>query len=299
MKKLNAILALLLSMAVIPFFSSCEKEDGTDGTGELVLSLTDAPIDDSTVTGVYITVTGISYKISTAEWQELDFNGPKVYNLLELTGGDTALLGSFNAGAGQYNQLRFMLQAPERGQGPPTSPGCFIEFIDGNEEALFVPSGSQSGFKATGSFDVPVNGMVSVTADFDARKSVVKTGNQDRYILKPTIRLIVNDQAGNIAGTVSGSDSLNMIVYAYEDGTYDESEAADPEGETVRFPNAVTSAPVGDQGSYKLAFLAAGTYDVVLVSLDDGMFSEVLGVVEDVEVESKKTTSLPIDPSKI
>ncbi len=296
---MKVIIAVLLSMAIIPFFSSCEKEDGTDGTGQLVLSLTDAPIDDSTVTGVFITVTGISYKMSNAEWQDLDFDGLEEYNLLELTGGDTALLGQFQTGAGQYNQIRFMLQAPERGQGPPTSPGCYIEFIDGTKEALFVPSGSQSGFKATGSFDVPVNGAVSITADFDARKSVVKTGNQDRYLLKPTIRLIVNNQAGDIAGPVSGADSLNVVVYAYEDGAYDESEAAEPAEEATRFPNAVTSALVCDDGNYRLAFLAAWTYDVVVVNMVDGEFSEVLGLVEDVVVESQKTTSLPIDPGEL
>jgi hypothetical protein len=38
---------------------------------------------------------------------------------------------------------------------------------------------------------VPVNGTVVVTADFDVRKAVVLAGSS--YILKPTIKLIVND----------------------------------------------------------------------------------------------------------
>jgi hypothetical protein len=38
---------------------------------------------------------------------------------------------------------------------------------------------------------VPVNGTVVVTADFDVRKAVVVAGSS--YILKPTIKLIVND----------------------------------------------------------------------------------------------------------
>jgi hypothetical protein len=38
---------------------------------------------------------------------------------------------------------------------------------------------------------VPVNGTVVVTADFDVRKAVVIANS--RYILEPTIKLIVND----------------------------------------------------------------------------------------------------------
>ena len=33
-------------------------------------------------------------------------------------------IGEFELDAGQYNQIRFYLDAPEEGQGVPTSPGC-------------------------------------------------------------------------------------------------------------------------------------------------------------------------------
>ena len=72
-----------------------------------------------------------------------------------------------------------------------TNPGCYIEFADNSTEPLFVPSGGETGYKAVGQFEVPVNGTVEVTADFDVREAVVVAGS--RYILKPTIKLIVND----------------------------------------------------------------------------------------------------------
>ena len=299
--KITLIIALLVSLGV---FMGCE-EDNTGQTGTLALSLTDAPIDDTSVTGVWVTITGIQYHMQDSAWKDFEgFQGPQKFNLLALTDSISEVLGTAEIEAGQYNQLRFMLDAPEKGQGPPTSPGCYIEFDDGDTQPLFVPSGGQSGYKAVGAFRVPSNGTVEVTADFDARKSVRETGGmQERYILQPTIRLVVNNQAGSIAGEVTNlpTDGSDITIYAYEDDTYTSDEAADPaEGET-RFPNAVTSDMVGDndcnhsQKCYHLYYLAPTTYDLVVVRTLDGEFQKVMGASEDVVVESRKNTGHRID----
>jgi hypothetical protein len=166
---------------------------------------------------------------------------------------------------------------------------------------LFVPSGGKSGYKATGAFRVPSNGTVELTADFDVRKSVVKAGNSGRYILKPTIRLITNNEAGAIAGGVTNmpADSSDVTIYAYEDDKYSDEEAAEPADEENRFPNAVTSDMVCDTNHYRLSYLAPMTYDLVVVNHKNGEFVEVLGIVQDVAVESRKTTSQPIDISDL
>jgi len=299
--KITLLIALLISIAA---FMGCEEEN-TGQTGTLALSLTDAPIDDTTVTGVWVTISGVKYHMQDSAWKKFEgFQGPKKVNLLALTDSISEMLGTFEMEAGQYTQLRFMLNAPEKGQGPPTSPGCYIEFDDGSTEPLFVPSGGQSGYKAVGAFRVPSNGTVEVTADFDARKSVRKTGGmQERYILQPTIRLVVANQAGSIAGEITNlpTDGSNITVYAYEDDAYTSDEAADPaEGET-RFPNAVTSDMVGDndcnhsQKCYHLYYLSPMTYDLVVVRTMNGEFQEVMGISEDVPVESRKNTGHPID----
>jgi hypothetical protein len=160
------------------------------GTGTLKLYLSDAPIDAENVTGVYITIEEIQCH-RDSRWITCDeFEGHKAYNLLELTGGNSALLGEFTLPAGNYTQIRFMLDIPEKGSRP-TSPGCYIKFADNSTQPLFVPSGGETGYKAIGQFEVPVNGSVDVTADFDVRKAVVVAGSS--YNLKPTIKLIVND----------------------------------------------------------------------------------------------------------
>jgi len=301
---IKAGLAILLVLSLVlacggPSNDPVNGDPENGGTGTLSLYLTDAPIDADNVVGVYITINEIQYHFE-GEWITFEeFEGPLEFNLLELTGGISVLLGDFDLPAGQYSQIRFMLDIPEQGPAP-TNPGCYVLFDDETQEPLFVPSGGTSGYKATGSFQVPVNGTVEVTADFDVRKAVTVAGASGRYILKPTIRLVVNDEAGSIGGSITDfSGYTNIAVFAYEDGAWQDSEMDEPAGDENRFPNAVTSCVVDDEGEFILAFLAAGVYDLVVVEMSEGEFEQVLGFVSHVEVESKTETVLNIDISTL
>jgi hypothetical protein len=298
MKKISLIL-VMLSLIVFSFVS-CEKDSDK---GTLKLSITDAPVDMDEVSAVYITITDIQYHLGGGEndfESFTDFQGPKLFNILDLTRGATELLGNLEMEPGTYTQLRFILDAPEYGTGTPQNPGCYIEFNNGTSEPLFVPSGSQSGFKGVGAFKVPANGTVEVTADFDMRKSVVHTSTMGMYILKPTVRLIVDQQAGKIVGGVTNiPEGKDIVVYAYEEGTYTSAEADDPLVETPRFPNAISSDIVDEDGNYHIDFLAPKTYDLIVASMVNGDFEEVLGVVEGIVVESRKTTTQSIDISSL
>lgn len=307
MKRIAAIAGIGAAALMLAFSLFACNVFGEKGT--LTLQLTDAPTEAENVNGVFITVNEIQYQIGqdegNDEWEVMrGFEGPKEYNLLELQGGTTAtMVEDLVLSAGQINQIRFILDIPEMGQNP-SNPGCYITYSDGtDDEPLFVPSGGNTGYKAVGSFQVPVNGSVEVTADFDVRKAVVVAGTSGNYILKPTIRLVVNDQAGSISGSVTGYTASNdLFVYAYEDGTYVADEATDdPNDELALFPNAVTSAEVGGTSSeYKLWYLAAGTYDLVMAEYDgDGNFVEAaeLSSGADVVVESEKNTVRDLDAS--
>jgi hypothetical protein len=292
MKRIIFIMAAIVLLAFT--FTSCNK-DSENGT--VRLSITDAPIDSENIVGVYITITDIQYNLSGNQWASFsNFEGPQLYNLLDLTHGATELLGNLELEAGTYTQLRFMLDAPIMNSQPHANPGCYLEFADGSTQPLFVPSGSQSGFKGVGAFTVPANGVVEVTADFDVRKSVVKAGNSGKYILKPTIRLVVDNQAGKIVGSVINiPEGSKIVVFAYSEGDYSSDEANDPPVETPRFPNAISSDMVDEEGAFQINFLAPKGYDLIVVSLIDGEFDQVLGIIEGVVVESKKTTTVNID----
>jgi hypothetical protein len=183
------------------------------GTGTLKLYLSDAPLDAENVTGVYITINEIQYHLNNRWITCEEFEGPQTYDLLELTAGNSALLGDLILPAGNYTQIRFMLDIAEKEKGSQkANPGCYVEFADNSTEPLFVPSGGQTGYKATGPFEVTANETVEVTADFDVRKPGAVHVAGSRYILNPTIKLIVNGQSDVTEAPVEDSDEPEQAV---------------------------------------------------------------------------------------
>jgi len=118
--------------------------------------------------------------------------------------------------------------------------------VDGTTYPLTVPSGMQSGYKLVGEFDVPDGGGVELTLDFDAARSIHRTGN-GRYMLKPTVRVIVNhvDTTGDIIGHLL-PEGVAATVYA------------------ISGPDTVQTAVAGADGRFDLAALLAGTYSVAV-----------------------------------
>lgn len=306
---MKKMIMILLSAFLI--FSSCDSSGSGDSnaeTGFVTVNLTDAPVSTNKLTVVNINVTEISAQISgTGDdgWQLLkafDPDGLDI-NLLDYTGGlSLALAEDVELPAGKVNQIRFKLNAPEEGDDG-SNPGCYLEYdytpAGGIETyPLYIPSGSSSGFKAVGSFDIPANGSVTVTADFDARKSLVDSGG-GVYKLKPVIRLIVDDEAGRIKGTVTMNgdnfDYSDWYVYAYEADDYSAGEQT-PDADGMVMVNAVNTCPLGDDGSYVLPFLAEGTYDVIVAEYwpGDG-FGSYTKVQEDVAVSAGNATTQNID----
>ena len=289
MKSLSFISVIVL-ISVITF--SCQSDESS-GTGKLALSVTDSPVDAVDVKAVYVTFTGLEYQNNGGAWETATtFVGPKLINLLDLQNGKTSLLGDFNLNSGNYTGLRFKLDAPTRGANVPSNPGCYIEMVNGDKKPLFVPSGGQTGYKAIGNFTVPINGLVEVTADFDLRKSVVSTGGNATYLLNPTIKITVNNQAGDIKGAISNLlISKKYVIYTYVKDLYSSSEAITPIGENISFPNDISSSKIDSKGTYTLSFLAAGTYDLIIASTDANGNVLVEKQIKGVIVESKKTTT--------
>ncbi len=311
--RLGVFIAVAISLVLA--FSGCNAvSDALGLTGTAKIAITDSPVDATNVAGVYIKVDSVEFHRSDMakdEFEEMPgFEGPKTYNLMDLTNGNSDMVGDLTLTAGQYTQIRFILDMPEVGKQAPSTPGCYIEFTDGTTAPLFVPSGSKSGFKFTGSFNVPINGSVDITVDFDVRKSLVKRAD-GTYILKPTTmhRLVVNDQAGDIKGTITNyipsATGDYLVIYAYTDGTWKDTEDDTPAVDETRFPNAVTSCKVytdettGDL-MYKLSYLAAGVYDLAVAEYDStGAYVATKGFVPDVKVESKTKTIENVDMGTI
>ncbi len=299
MKRFHKLMGIVLSLTMITLISGCGGSSSSTPsanveTGVLSLSITDKPLLDENVTAVNIRVIGIEYH-HDGNWTEVEDFNATTFNLLDLQNGKSLYLGDFVLPAGHYTQIRFMLAIPEKEGDVKSNPDCNITFEDGSSVPLFVPSGGQSGYKAIGEFEIEADAKVEVTADWDASRSVVVTGNE-KYQLKPVIRLIVNELSGWINGTVvdvaefdDANDSL--VVYAYKDGNYTENEPED-------FLNAVSSGKVNmTDGNFTLAFLGAGLYDLVTAHYDDGNFTGVVDIEGDVPVEKATETLVDVNTS--
>lgn len=268
------LIGVVLSITLMTLISGCGGGSSAT-TGTASMNIADAPVDDENVLGVHVAFDAVHYKPAGSEWVVVELNETRVINLLDLQDGNSTMLtAQTELPVGRINQIRFIIN-------PAMS---FIELVDRND-TLTVPSQVE---KVVGGFIVPAGGDINITADFDLRKSLVLDAKG--YKLKPTIKIVDNSQVGEVTGTVSNVDgNTTVIVYAYTNDTFDEAQ------ETANdFANAATSSDATD-GEYTLAWLAAGTYDLVVVESVNGQNPTVLGVIQDVVVTEDGKTTQDID----
>ncbi len=287
--KLFTLILLISSVGII----SCDSNE--ESTGTLKLSLTDAPLDNSDIVAVNLSIVRVDIKGNDG-WEVLDnFEEPVDVNILEYRDGNSFLLTEEELPAGGYKEIRLVLDIAEHDGGDAANRGTYLEYSDGSREPLFVPSGEQSGYKAKGNFDIPPGGVVGLTIDFDARRAVVEAGNSGKMILKPVVRLVEDKDVAMIKGSLtSETEYASLKVFAYSDGSYSEDELI-VEPESVEFPNAITSGNVGEDGSFTLAFMDSGTYDLVVALYDENNeFVEVVTIIEDVSVAPGEILEVPV-----
>lgn len=277
---------------------SCSDDDKDAKDGKVSIYITDAPIDDANIEAVVIAIEKIQMK-GPDGWETVkEFEPPFSLNILDYQNGESYFVTEEFIEAGTYTEVRLELDAADDDDGPDEIEGSYIKFKDDTKKALVIPSGSSSGYKVKGEFTLPEEGAVAVTLDFDARRSIVKAGSSGKYLLKPTVRLITNQEAATINGHFSEYDQYaQVVVYAYEKDTYTSSEAT-ADGDEALFSNAVTSAKVNDSGNFKLAFLSPGQYDLIVTTNNsDGSFNEVVQQHDDVTVNAGSTIDLNISVS--
>lgn len=196
------------------------------------------------------------------EWIVISEPGQS-YNLLELTNGIYEVLGQVELEAGFYNQIRLIVSRENNNV-----------VINGEEHAMFVPSGEQTGVKLNVHTEIENGSEIVVMIDFDAKRSVVKRGMGNAptpYLLKPVIRASIIDSVGSIAGTVVPVESRS-IVYAIS-------------GEDTL---STTYANL-ESGQFKLMGLHEGFYTVSVDPREEGYTGTD---IEDVEVQVGEITDL-------
>ncbi len=258
------------------FMAGCSSggDSGSQqGTGTLVVSLTDAPACGFDAVNVTVSKVRVHQSSSASEndadWADITLSPAKKINLLNLTNGALEHLGETSLRAGHYTQLRLVLSA-NTGTVPANSVvlSGATTTAETTEIELDTPSAVQSGIKLVNEFDVAPGQRVDLVLDFDACKSVVKRGN-GTYGLKPVIKIIPTALTG-IDGFVDTSLLGSNVMVSAQSGTTVSS--------TV--PNAQT-------GEFFLARLAPGSYDVVITADD-----HATAVIAGVPVSSASSTAL-------
>jgi hypothetical protein len=241
MKITRILLALLIISAL--GFTACSDDDGaTPATkATLSLSLTDAPAEYDAVN---ITFSEVAVSMNGG-WVVL--SGEEVtVNLLEWNNGKSLELGRADVDPGKVTQIRLMVTKAEI-------------MIGNTVHDVTIPSAEQTGLKLVTNFELVAGSTYEFVIDFDAHSSIVTTGNPQNpngYKLKPTLRVAEKATTGSISGTVTNPGNA-AIATASQNGV------------------DITSTPVDlATGSFRLAYLEAGSYDISITSSVNLVFTQ-------------------------
>jgi hypothetical protein len=217
MKTKLLIFTLILPLIAITVLNSCKKDNKSDGTARLQVYLTDDPGDYE---AVYIDVKDVQINVTndtSGGWQSLQGVHAGVYDLLKLVNDDDTLLADANIPSGKLHQMRLVLGTENYVKIQGTTQLIKLE----------TPSAQQSGLKLNIQMDVQDGILYTILLDFDVSKSIVKTGNA-KYLLKPTIRTVLNAVGGSVKGVVMPKDfqskvcavqGVDTIACTYTDAT--------------------------------------------------------------------------------
>lgn len=277
-RTVTALAGLIVAVAGCSSGGSGSGSGSTDAVGRISLAISDGPIHEASK--VCITFDEIEFKSQgTSTIVPVTLDNP--VNLLDFQGMNAyPLLTDEELVAGRYQLMRLGVDAEMGGTGGADDTlgdscdgsGSYIVFSDNTTvRNLYVPSGAETGLKLVSGFTVPANGSANFTAEFDLMKSVTAPGGLvTDVILRPTIRLVNNVEAGALTGRVDNNwataDGCAPAVYVFNDGVT-------PNGiedmvEDMNDPVATAMVNAEDRGPdqieyhYTVGFLLAGDYEV-------------------------------------
>lgn len=269
MKNLFSFLSII-GMALFAMACSSNDDNPTSGSARVNFYLVDAP---ASYDEVWVEVLAVRVKVEDdgiddddmddddeSSWVEIVYDESQPINLLELTGGNSELLGSEDFPEGEIDQIRLILGEDN------------YVIKDGERFEMETPSAQQSGLKIKVDEDIEGGMTYDLIIDFDVAKSIVEAGNSGQIILKPVLRAYLDEvSSGNIMGLVLPLEAQPVKV-----------TAAKGDDSINTFVNA--------EGNYKFSGLEDGIY--TLTFTPNELYAPV--VLEGVVVEEGEMTS--VDP---
>jgi hypothetical protein len=199
---------------------------GTDGTGNLIVRLTDAPFLTDSLKSVDIFVVRVDGRVDDADdaaadtdtedgsaegWKTLASPNAS-YNLLALQNGASTTLGTGALAAGTYNGFRFIID--------PTKSSVTLKngkvLTGTSSPGVTFPSASKSGIKISLSSPVKIvgGGTTTLLVDFNVNDSFVQRGNsidKNGLLFKPVIKATVTD-AATVNATIRLANATNSAL---------------------------------------------------------------------------------------
>jgi len=240
MKLIHYLAPIIIGMLLV---AGCSEKDDSSPTssntpGTLRLLITDAPAQYDEV---FVSFSEVSVHFED-QWITVS-DSVQTYDLLELSNSITAVLGTKTLSPGNYGQIRLK-----------TIDDSTRVVIGGESFPLKVPSGSSSGLKLGGGFEIVSGVTTELVLDFDAARSIHEKGHKEEFTMNPVIRIVATLQSGSISGHVTNVENA-PVAYA------------------IAGTDSMTTFVDMTNGDFILGFLPPATYNVTVTDSLDRSFS--------------------------
>lgn len=269
---MNCLKSIVMVAAML-FAGACSDDDKVVGKGDVEFEITDAPIDDTSVKSVMVTVADVKVNGVSIEGFTRQTIDLKSYNE-----GNTKLLGKLTMDARTYNNIELVLDLDRDANG--NAPGCYVLTAEQTKYKLQSSADGMLRLTLSKSWSVANDATTRVIMDFDLRKSIRYTDDmQARYSfvdhanLTSAIRVVTDAKSGHIKGGFNNEENIEgdkIVVYAYKKGSFNAETETQSEGaEGIAFRNAAGSAEVRQTitgHAYTIAYLEEGEYELHFIA---------------------------------
>lgn len=231
---------------------------GSNNLTGLAIFFTDAPIDNATAVNVGVSDLKVIGPNGTYDFPS---NPVSTVNFYQLQGGtESTEIAGAHIPNGNYTGISITFSAD------PGGTTSAIALSSGTIHELYIPSGDPTTITVPVNFSIISGHLTKITLDLDLRKSIMQDPNDStKYIFKPALRAIDNDESGNISGFVDNSlitSGCFPSIYAFSgDVTPTDVNINAASGTPQPISSAFASLnPNTGQFNFTVAYLPAGQY---------------------------------------
>ncbi len=273
--------------AAVADISGTGKKNDMHRFGLLSFLLSDGPVDEAEA--VVMTFTGVELLgRGGSVVQALPIDPPLQVDVLKLSGRMTqTLLGDVALEAGEYDQLRLLVETPPGDCQNLVAPFASYVQIAGTQYPLVLPGDTDLTLR--GQVRIERGGHSRYVIDLDLRQAITARGQTACFGLRPGLRLAEVDSSGHIHGQIdpdllgaehcdaAARSGKGSAVYVFEG----EPKRLQDIGPGNNGPLATTSISKTQEGvlRYELGYVPVGDYTVALTcqsGADDPRFNDAV-----------------------